>query len=90
MKNTLICMRADYPGPTVRGSSYDRVCSACQARVQISPAGQRELKADPKIEILCEPCFHARQPQPGDRIEYLGEEEPAASELAPNLWRNRN
>lgn len=84
----LVCAAANSP-LTVRGSSFNRRCSACQVQVMIAPSGERRLRAEPEIIIVCLGC--ARRlgkvrvlPQAPDQI--------AESNNGPvtNYWRIRN
>lgn len=54
----LICQSAEFELP-VAGSTFDRVCSKCGARLMVAPSGQEALVRDPSIELACIPCGFA-------------------------------
>ena len=86
----LVCARATEP-VTTRGSTFDRHCGQCGARVMISPSGQRVLKSK-KPRIICLQCVAAYR---GPHIDVWAAASPEELErekrdAIPNVHRERN
>ena len=62
-KMRLLTTRVSDGASPVPGNVTTHTCSECGERVNVSPASQAALAADPEIEIVCMYCF---VPQPGD------------------------
>ena len=91
--SALICARADSP-LIVRGSTLDKTCGLCGARVMMAPSGQAVLKEKPDIMIICASCFGTAdfgdrkiEIQPACGMDQLKAE---VSSAMPNTWRRRN
>lgn len=56
---TLICMRLADMAVVHPAQDNSRVCSKCGERVGIYPSGQKAIKANPGIEIVCSRCAFA-------------------------------
>lgn len=85
----IICALADVVRIAV-GTNFDRQCSLCDARVALSPSGQRLLANQPQLEIICARCY---EPDP-DEVPRLADDLPEimkeVAESVPNLRRTRN
>jgi hypothetical protein len=87
-----VCAMAD-DAVSVLGSSYDRKCSQCQARVMVAPSGQRALLANPSFVILCLRCFKALPPEEVNLAPSPISDSEIIREMwdtRPNLRRSRN
>ena len=88
----LVCSPADAPR-AIPGSSYDRECSICGRRLMIAPSGQRLLKREADVRLVCQFCWTAVSGALGDleiqtdNFEEIRAELPTAQ---PNPWRKRN
>jgi hypothetical protein len=89
----LVCMRADAEY-TTRGSKFDSRCARCNARVMVAPTGQRLLRKNKSVKIICEGCLEAfvagdpyKVALPAPAEEFLQEFHEGQ---IPNPNRNRN
>jgi hypothetical protein len=64
MNGVLICMRHADMARVHPGQDNTRFCSHCGARVGIYPSGQRALKRDSTLRIVCQVCAETLPPAP--------------------------
>src|SRR4029450_13298517 len=57
-QKVLVCASADAE-LTVEGTTFDRACSQCKARVLVAPSGRAALAMDPSLVLLSVPCEYA-------------------------------
>ncbi len=92
MSLTVICAPADFPN-TVRGSTFDRLCSKCSGRVMLAPSGQKMMEQHPNADILCFYCFLLGE-VPGEPVGLtaatIDELRAEIASTVPNTWRMRN
>jgi hypothetical protein len=62
----LVAIRTDQPEFHVTGTRHGYQCSKCGCDLSIAPAGQRFLKDNPRVPILCVECAMAAKP---DKVE---------------------
>lgn len=91
-ERVIVCGLADAP-LMVAGTSFDRACSKCGARVMVAPSGRLALARDPELVLLCVRCgFEAMKQCPEGSVQIAlpsGSVEEIAS-VQPNTWRKRN
>lgn len=88
----LVCMRADAEW-VAQGSSFNRTCSRCTARVMVAPSGQALLRREPLLAIVCSICYARHPPNLPVDVRLAGEPQQIAREIlsaVPNFWRKRN
>jgi hypothetical protein len=93
-ERVLVCALADAV-LMAAGTTFDRACSQCKARVMVAPSGQRALARDPELVLLCVRCGFEAMSQCPDRTVHLATLplDDVAQEIAsaqPNTWRKRN
>ena len=79
---TLICMRLADMTVTHPRQDESRTCAQCGERVGIYPSGQKALKANPALRIVCARCAFANpatfgpdaEPMPAGPIEEIRQE----------------
>jgi len=89
----LVCAPAQ-AAAMVEGTTFDRACAQCAARVMVAPSGRASLARNPETIIYCYDCAMAAMEKYGNAtIELAGTAAEIASEVRsaqPNTWRKRN
>jgi len=62
----LVAIRTDQAECRVAGTRHGYHCSKCGCDLSIAPAGQRFLKENPHVPVLCVDCALAAKP---DKVE---------------------
>jgi hypothetical protein len=92
-KKVLVCALADAE-LTVAGSTFDRACSQCKARIMVAPSGRAALARDPTMVLACVRCaVKAVSSDPEVSIALAGAPSDIVCEIKsaqPNFWRKRN
>ena len=89
----LICAPADAV-TMVEGSTFDRACSQCGARVMVAPSGRAMLAMNPETILMCYACGLAAMSRDDNvTVELAASASDIAREVRsaqPNIWRKRN
>jgi hypothetical protein len=88
----LICAPA-HAASMVAGTTFDRDCARCRARVMVAPSGQAMLARNPETVIICFDCAIRMMAETGGTVEFAATATEIASEVRtvqPNTWRKRN
>jgi len=90
----LACAPAEAAERMVAGSTFDRSCAQCRARVMIAPSGRAALARTPETVVICYDCAIAQMAATGQgTIELAAPAAEIAREIRttqPNTWRKRN
>ena len=65
----LVCARADDTMEVLKGSIWD-TCHECGISVWISLSGQRALKQNPKMQIICMGCLYQKRAEMDEKTEF--------------------
>lgn len=77
----------------VEGTTFDRACAQCRARVMVAPSGRAMLARNPETVIICIDCAVSMMAETGGTVELAATAAEIAREVRtsqPNTWRKRN